>query len=560
MSDSSDAESPASDFIRERIRADLSAGKVQQVVTRFPPEPNGYLHIGHAKAITLSFSVAQEFGGRCHLRMDDTNPEKEAQEYVDAIQQDVRWLGFEWDAMYYASDYFQQLYDWAEQLIEQGHAYVDDQNAEQIAATRGTVRSPGTNSPYRDRPAAESLELFRAMKAGKFEDGEKVLRAKIDMAHPNLNLRDPVMYRVRNLHHQRTGDEWCIYPMYDWAHGQSDSIEGITHSLCTLEFEHHRPLYDWFVERLGIHHPQQIEFARLNVEYMLTSKRKLLGLVEAGHVDGWDDPRMPTIRGLRRRGVPPEALVAFCKHVGVAKVNGTHELSLLDYFVRDWLNRHAQRRMAVLNPVKLVIENWPAGKVEWNDAQNNPEEPQAGTRKVPFSGELWIERDDFLEDPPKKFFRLAPDREVRLRFAYFVKCIGVDKDASGNITTIRCTYDPETKGGNAPDGRKVKGTIHWVSAAQAVDADVRLFEPLFADPDPAAADVDDVAELLRPDSRRIASAKCEPSLGEASGGDTFQFERVGYFCCDTVASAPGKPVFNRTVTLKDTWKKVQQKA
>ncbi|HEB52687.1 MAG TPA: glutamine--tRNA ligase, partial [bacterium] len=430
MTDSADS-TPPSDFIRDRIREDLRSGRVQQVKTRFPPEPNGYLHIGHAKAITLSFSIAQEFAGTCNLRMDDTNPEKEAQEYVDAIQEDVRWLGFEWDGIYYASDYFPQLFAWAEQLIEKGLAYVDDQDAEQIAATRGTVRTPGTNSPFRERSVAENLDLFRRMKAGEFPDGSKVLRAKIDMAHPNLNLRDPVMYRVRRLHHQRTGDEWCIYPMYDWAHGQSDSIEGITHSLCTLEFEHHRPLYDWFCEQLGIHHPQQIEFARLNVEYMLTSKRKLLRLVEEGHVDGWDDPRMPTIRGLRRRGVPPQALVAFCKHVGVAKVNGTHELSLLDHFTRDWLNKHAERRMAVLDPVKVVIENWPAGKVDWLDAINNPEDAARGTRKVPFSGELWIGREDFLADPPKKFFRLGPGREVRLRYGYLVTCTGFDQDDDG---------------------------------------------------------------------------------------------------------------------------------
>jgi len=567
MTDSADPNSPgsdeaATDFIRDRIRADLAAGKVQQVQTRFPPEPNGYLHIGHAKAITLSFSVAEEFGGKCNLRMDDTNPEKEAQEYVDAIQEDVRWLGFDWDKMVYASDYFGQLFAWAEQLIEAGLAYVDDQTAEQMAEGRGTVRTPGTNSPYRDRPVEENLDLFRRMKAGEFGDGEKVLRAKIDMAHPNLNLRDPAMYRVRNLHHQRTGSEWCIYPMYDWAHGQSDSIEGVTHSLCTLEFEHHRPLYDWFCEKLGIHHPQQIEFARLNVEYMLTSKRKLLRLVEGGFVDGWDDPRMPTVRGLRRRGVPPEALVAFCKHVGVAKVNGTHELSLLDFFTRDWLNTRTWRRMAVLDPIKLVIENWPTNEdgspvVEWKDVKNNPQDEGEGTRKVPITGEVWIEREDFMEDPPKKFFRLGPGREVRLRFGYAVTCVSYDKDDDGNVTTVRCTYDPESKNGKTSDGRKVKGVIHWVSAAHAIEAEAHLFEPLFSDPDPASFDGDEFEQLLRPDSRRTVKAWCEPSLKEANGGDAFQFERVGYFFCDPKTSEPGAPVFHRTVTLKDSWKKQQ---
>ena len=551
---------PASDFIRDRIRADLQAGKVQQVVTRFPPEPNGYLHIGHAKAITLSFSVAKEFGGRCNLRMDDTNPAKEDQEYVDAIKADVEWLGFSWDAMYYAADYFDQIYAWAERLVEKGLAYVDDQNADQIAATRGTVTSPGTASPCRSRSVAENLQLLRAMKAGTYADGEKVLRAKIDMAHANLNMRDPVMYRIRHMHHQRTGDRWCIYPMYDWAHGQSDSIEGITHSLCTLEFEHHRPLYDWFCDSLGIYKPQQIEFARLNVEYMLTSKRKLLLLVEGNHVDGWDDPRMPTLRGLRRRGYPPEALVAFCKHVGVAKFNSTHEIGLLEFHVRDWLNQNALRRMAVLDPIKLVIENWPAGQVEMVDAQNNPENPEAGTRKVPFSGELCIERDDFLENPPKDFFRLTPGREVRLRFGYFVKCTGVDKDANGAITAVRCTYDPLTKGGNAPDGRKVKATIHWVSSAHALDAEVRVFEHLFTSPDPASTDGGDFLKILNPNSRKVVRGKLEPSLAAANGGDRFQFERLGYYYCDHKDSTPGKPVFHRTVSLKDSWQKAQKKA
>ena len=549
-----------SDFIRDRIRQDLASGKVKQVVTRFPPEPNGYLHIGHAKAITTSFSIAQEFGGRCNLRMDDTNPGAEDQEYVDAIMEDVRWLGFSWDGMYYAADYFDQLYEWARLLVQKGLAYVDDQNAEQIAQSRGTLTAPGTDSPFRNRSAAENLALLADMRDGKFPDGTKVLRAKIDMASPNLNLRDPVMYRIRHMHHQRTGDKWCIYPMYDWAHGQSDSIEGITHSLCTLEFEHHRPLYDWFCDALGIYKPQQIEFARLNVEYMLTSKRKLLLLVEGGHVEGWDDPRMPTLRGLRRRGYPPEALVAFAKHVGLAKVNGTHEIALLEHFVRDRLNKTAQRRMAVLDPVKLVIENWDADHVEWVDAQNNPEDPDGGTRKVPFGRELFIERDDFLENPPKDFFRLAPGREVRLRFGYFVKCIGVDKNQDGNVTTIRCTYDKETKGGNAPDGRKVKATIHWVSAAHAIDAEVRLYDHLFTHPDPASFDAEQFLQLINPASKKVVRGKLEPSCGEAKGGERFQFERLAYFYCDHRDSAPGAPVFHRTVTLKDAWKKAQQKA
>ena len=551
-------EREATDFIRERIRADLASGKVQQVVTRFPPEPNGYLHIGHAKAITLAFSIAQEFGGRCNLRMDDTNPEAEDQEFVDAIQADVRWLGFQWDNLYYAADYFDQLYRWAEQLAQNGLAYVDDQDLEAIRTGRGTITTPGTDSPFRGRTADENVELLRRMKAGEFADGSKVLRAKIDMAHPNLNMRDPVLYRIRHRRHQRTGDEWCIYPMYDWAHGQSDSIEGVTHSLCTLEFEHHRPLYDWCLKSLGIFRPQQIEFARLNVEYMLTSKRKLLKLVTGGHVDGWDDPRMPTLRGLRRRGFPPEALVAFCKHVGVAKQNGTHEMALLEHHARDWLNKHAERRMAVLDPVELVIENWPEGQVEMVTAINNPEDASAGTREVPFSGRLWIERDDFIEDPPKKFFRLAPGREVRLRYGFFVTCTGVDKDDAGAITRVRCTYDPATRGGNAPDGRKVKATMHWVSADHAVDAEIRLFDPLFTVPDPAAAEVEDFLELLDPDSRRVVRGKLEPDLANAQPEQRYQFERLAYFYCDR-DSQPGAPVFHRTVTLKDAWKKAQKK-
>jgi glutaminyl-tRNA synthetase len=558
------SEPPApSDFIRDRVRADLASGRVRQVVTRFPPEPNGYLHIGHAKAITLSFSIAKEFGGRCHLRMDDTNPEAEDQEYVEAIMADVRWLGFEWDALYYAADYFDQLYAWAEQLVEKGLAYVDDQDADAISASRGTLTAPGTNSPFRDRSPRENLELLRAMKAGRFPDGSRVLRARIDMAHPNLNMRDPVMYRVRHQHHQRTGDRWCIYPMYDWAHGQSDSIEGITHSLCTLEFEHHRPLYDWFCDALGIYKPQQIEFARLNIEYLLTSKRKLLQLVERGHVEGWDDPRIPTLRGLRRRGYPPEALVAMCRHVGIAKFNSTHEIGLLEFFVRDHLNKRAQRRMAVLDPVRLVIDDWPRGigapHVEWVDAQNNPEDPAAGARRVPFTGELFIEREDFLEHPPKDFFRLSPGREVRLRYGWFVRCTHVDKDAAGQVTAIHCTHDPATRGGNAPDGRKVKATIHWVSAVHAQDAEVRLFDHLFIDPDPAGQEGRDFLDFLNPHSRQVVRAKVEPSLRDAKGGEHFQFERLGYFYCDHKDSRPGAPVFHRTVSLKDSWAKAQKK-
>ena len=552
-------ESGRSDFIRERITEDLAAGRVGQVVTRFPPEPNGYLHIGHAKAICLSFGVAEEYGGKCNLRFDDTNPAAEDQEYVEAIQDDVRWLGFQWDNIFYAADYFDQLYAWAEQLIEKGLAYVDEQDAEAMAASRGSATSPGTNSPCRDRPADESLDLLRRMKAGEFPDGAKVLRAKIDMAHPNLNMRDPVLYRIRHMHHQRTGDAWCIYPMYDWAHGQSDSIEGVTHSLCTLEFEHHRPLYDWFCESLGIYKPQQIEFARLNIEYIMTSKRKLKRLVDEGHVTGWDDPRMPTLVGLRRRGYPPAALVALCKHIGVAKFNSTHEMSLLEFHVRNELNRTAPRRMAITEPLKLIIENWPEGQVEQLTAINNPEDESAGSREVPFSGELWIQRGEFMAEAPKKFFRLAPGREVRLRYAYFVTCTGFDTDDDGNVTAVRCTYDPATKGGNSPDGRKVKGTIHWVSAPHAADVEVRLLDHLFTDPDPAGHEDRDFLEFLNPNSMVTTQAKVEPSLAQAQGGEIFQFERIAYFHVDPRDSTEGSPVFLRTVTLKDSWAKKQKK-
>ncbi|GDY02082.1 glutamine--tRNA ligase [Planctomycetota bacterium] len=553
------ADTSPTDFIRERIRADLQSGKIKQVVTRFPPEPNGYLHIGHAKAICLSFGVANEFGGRCNLRMDDTNPAAEDQEYVEAIQADLRWLGFSWDGMYYAADYFPQLYTWATQLVEKGLAYVDDQTAEAISASRGTLTAPGKNSPFRDRTPEENLRLFFEMRDGKFGDGQKVLRAKIDMAHANINLRDPVMYRIRHMHHQRTGAKWCIYPMYDWAHGESDSIEGITHSLCTLEFEHHRPLYDWFCDSLGIYKPQQIEFARLNVEYLLTSKRKLLQLVEGGHVQGWDDPRMPTLRGMRRRGYTKEALRAFCKHIGIARFNSTHEHELLDFHLREHLNKTSQRRMAVLDPLKVVIENWPQGEVELVEAINNPEDATSGSRQVPFAGELWIERDDFMENPPKDFFRMAPGREVRLRYGYFVKCTGIDKDADGNITAVRCTYDPLTKGGNAPDGRKVKATIHWVSAAHALDAEVRLLSHLFTVKDPAEQEGHDFLEFLNPKSLVVVRGKLEPSLQDARGGDRYQFERIGYFTCDSKDSKPSELVFLRTVTLKDAWQKAQKK-
>ena len=554
------APAPLSDFIRDRVREDLQGGKVKTVVTRFPPEPNGYLHIGHAKAICLSFGIAEEFGGRCNLRMDDTNPAAEAQEYVDAIQDDVRWLGFHWDALLFASDYFEQIYQWAEKLVQRGMAYVDDQDAEAISAGRGTLTQAGTNSPCRDRSVADNLALLARMKAGEFADGERVLRAKIDMGHSNLNMRDPVMYRIRHLHHQRTGDSWCLYPMYDWAHGQCDSIEGITHSLCTLEFENHRPLYEWFCDAIGIYRPQQIEFARLNLTYTVMSKRKLLQLVEGGHVTGWDDPRMPTLRGLRRRGYPAAAVVAFCRHVGIAKFNSTHEVSLLEFFVREHLNKAAVRRMAVLDPIRLVIENWPAGHTEQLEAINNPEDPGAGTRQVPFTGELYIEREDFMEDPPKDFFRLAPGREVRLRYAFFVRCTGVEKDQDGVITTVRCTYDPLTRGGNAPDGRKVKATIHWVSAPHAVAAEVRLIDHLFTDADPLGhADVD-FLEFINKDSLRcVADAKLEPALGLAVGGEHYQFERLAYFYCDPKDSRPGAPVFHRTVTLKDAWQKAQKK-
>jgi glutaminyl-tRNA synthetase len=559
-----EATSPPLDFVRSIVAEDLKTGKWDgRVQTRFPPEPNGYLHIGHAKSICLNFGIAQEFGGKCNLRFDDTNPTKEDTEYVDSIQEDVRWLGFTWDdRLFYASDYFGQLYEWAIQLIEAGKAYVCDLNADQIRQHRGTLTQPGKNSPYRDRAVEESLDLFQRMKAGEFPDGSRVLRAKIDMASPNLNLRDPVMYRILHAHHHRTGDAWCIYPMYDWAHGQSDSIEQITHSICTLEFENHRPLYDWYCEALAIYHPQQIEFARLNLTYTVMSKRKLLELVNGGYVSGWSDPRMPTIAGMRRRGYTPEAIRGFCAKIGVAKFNSTIDMAVLENSVREDLNRKAARVLGVLRPLKVVIENYPEGQVEQMEAINNPEDASMGTRRVPFSREIYIEQDDFREDPPKQFFRLAPGREVRLRYAYLVTCTEVVKHpATGEVIELRCTYDPATRGGNTPDGRKVKGTIHWVSAQHALDADVRLYDHLFATPDPEDVPAGaDYKQNLNPNSlERLTGCKLEPSLAEAAAGDRFQFERQGYFCVDSEDSSHGRPVFNRIVSLKDTWAKIEKK-
>ncbi len=548
------------DFIRGRVAEDLKTGKYGgRVHTRFPPEPNGYLHIGHAKSICLNFGIARENeGGMCNLRFDDTNPTKEEQEYVDSIKEDVRWLGFDWgDREYYASDYFDQLYEWALQMIKDGKAYVCDLNAEQTREYRGTLKEPGKNSPYRDRSIEENLELFEKMRSGEFPNGTRTLRAKIDMAHPNLNMRDPVMYRIMHASHHRSGDKWCVYPMYDFTHGQSDSIEEITHSICTLEFENHRPLYDWYLETLGIYRPQQIEFARLNLTYTVMSKRKLLTLVQEKHVDGWDDPRMPTISGLRRRGFTPEAIRAFCERIGVAKFNSTVDLALLEFCLREDLNKRAPRVMAVLNPLKVVIENYPEGQVDELDAVNNPEDESAGTRKVPFSKVLYIERDDFMEDPPRKFFRLAPGREVRLRYAYFLTCKDVVKDANGEVVELRCTYDPETRGGNAPDGRKVKATIHWVSADHAVGAEVRLYQTLFRVENPDEGD--DFREHLNPESLEVLQdCKLEPSLAKPQTDVPYQFERLGYFVVDSKASTAEKPVFNRTVTLRDTWAKIQK--
>jgi glutaminyl-tRNA synthetase len=556
------------DFIREIIENDIKTGRYGgRVHTRFPPEPNGYLHIGHAKSALLNYWIAQEYGGKFNLRFDDTNPEKESQEYVDAIKRDLRWLGIDWeDREFYASDYFEQLYRWAEELIKKGKAYVCDLSPEEVSEYRGkaiiqdgkVITPPGKESPYRNRSVEENLDLFRRMRAGEFPEGSKTLRAKIDMAHPNLNMRDPVMYRIMRVPHYRTGTQWCIYPTYDWAHGQSDSIEGITHSICTLEFEDHRPLYDWFLDQLGIHHPRQIEFARLNLTYTVMSKRLLLQLVEGGYVRGWDDPRMPTLAGMRRRGYTPEAIHEFVRRVGVSKRESITEIELLEHCVRQDLNKRAPRRMAVLDPLKVVLVNYPDDQVEWLEAINNPEDPSAGTRQVPFSKVLYIERDDFMENPPKDFYRLAPGREVRLRYAYFIKCVDVIKDSHGNVIELHCTYDPATRGGEAPDGRKVKATIHWVSAQHAIDAEVRLYDRLFTKPDPLdVPEGHDWKENINPNSLIVlTNCKLEPSLADAKVGERFQFERKGYFCVDP-DSTEKKLVFNRTVTLKGEWDKVK---
>ena len=556
-------EPSARNFIREIIDADNASGKHDgRVHTRFPPEPNGYLHIGHAKSILLNSGLAQRYGGKFNLRFDDTNPEKEETEYVDSIIEDVRWLGADWeDRLFYASDYFPQMYEYAEQLVVAGKAYVDHQTGEEIRLTRGTVTEPGTPSPYRDRTPDENLDLLRRMRAGEFADGECVLRAKIDMASPNMLLRDPLIYRIRHAEHHRTGNDWCIYPMYDWAHGLEDSIEGITHSICTLEFEVHRPLYDWFLEQLDVFHPQQIEFARLKLTYTLMSKRKLLQLVESGTVSGWDDPRMPTICALRRRGYTSSAIREFCDRIGVAKRDSVVDVQLLEHCLREERNLTARRVMAVLDPLKVVITNYPEDRTEEVECLNNPENADDGTRMAPFSRELWIERGDFMEDPPRKFFRLGPGREVRLKHAYYITCDEAVKDADGKIVELRCSYDPESRGGSTPDGRKVKGTLHWVSAPHAVDAEVRLYDHLFTHPAPGAdPDCEDFTDCLNPDSLVVKTGcKLEPSLAEAGSGDSLQFMRHGYFCPDSVDSAPGRPVFNRTVSLKDSWARIQKK-
>ena len=549
----------ASDFIREQVARDQSAGvNGGRVVTRFPPEPNGYLHIGHAKSICLNFGVAEEFDGICNLRMDDTNPVTERVDFVTAIQEDIRWLGFEWNGrVQYASDRFEKLYEWAQELIRQGVAYVDDQDADTIVATRGSIAEPGTNSPFRDRSVEVNLDLFDRMRAGEYGDGAKVLRARIDMADPNGQLRDPIMYRIRHAHHHRTGDAWCIYPTYDWAHGQCDALEGITHSVCTLEFDAHRALYDWYLDRLPLpgDRPRQFEFARLNLTHTVMSKRKLSQLVREGLVSGWDDPRMPTLRGLRRRGYPPESLRTFCTHLGVAKVNSTNEIELLEWFVRQDLNRSSTRRMAVLHPLRVVVENFPEGHVEWLDAVNNPEDADAGSRKIPFSRVLYLEREDFMEEPAPKFFRLSPGQEVRLRYAYFLKCTGLVKDDHGEIVELRATYDPSTAGGSAPDGRKVKTTLHWLSAEHAEQREVRLYDHLFTDAHPDSHDGVDPLSFLDPQSVRIVTARVEPALAHANPGDRVQFERLGYFCADVDDPA----VFHRTVTLKDEWARIQRR-
>jgi len=558
-------EEKVSNFIREIIDNDLAAGRNDgRVITRFPPEPNGYLHIGHAKSICLNFGLAADYRGRCHLRFDDTNPSKEEIEYIESIKEDVRWLGFDWqEHLYFASDYFDTLYEYAVRLIRKGLAYVCDLSADEIREYRGTLTEPGRNSPFRERSVAENLDLFAAMRAGDFPDGSRVLRAKIDMASGNLNLRDPVMYRILHVLHHRTGDRWCIYPTYDWAHGQSDTIEGITHSICTVEFEDHRPLYDWFVTALELPcHPRQIEFARLNLTYTVMSKRKLVQLVDEGHVSGWDDPRMPTISGFRRRGYTPESIRDFCDRIGVAKRASTVDMALLEHCLREDLNKRAPRVMAVLRPLKVVIENFPEGEFDELDAINNPEDPGAGTRKIPFSREIYIEQDDFMEDPPKKFFRLAPGREVRLRYGYFIKCHGVVKDEkTGEITELRCTYDPATRGGSAPDGRKVKATLHWVSASRVLSAEVRVYDNLFTEENPGAArDGAGFKSCLNPASLTVLKdCRLEAGLANAEPGAIYQFERLGYFCADAVDSIAGRPVFNRTVTLRDTWARIRKK-
>jgi glutaminyl-tRNA synthetase len=550
-----------SNFIRDAVIEDIKAGKhAGRVQTRFPPEPNGYLHIGHAKAIYLDFGLAAEFGGKCNLRFDDTNPSKEETEYVDSIMQDVQWLGWKWDGLFYASDYFGQLYEWALQLIKAGKAFVCDLTASEIREYRGTLTEPGRESPYRNRSIEENLDLFERMKKGEFPDGSRTLRAKIDMSSPNLNMRDPVMYRILHMEHHRTGGEWCIYPMYDYAHGQSDSIEEVTHSICTLEFEDHRPLYNWYIEQLGIFPSRQYEFDRLNITYTLLSKRKLLALVEQGHVKGWDDPRMPTLSGMRRRGYTPEAIRALCANVSVSKTPNTIQLSLLEHFVREDLNRRAARVMAVLRPLRVVIDNYPDDLVEEMDAVNNPEDESMGTRRVPFSKVLYIEQDDFREDPPKQYFRLTPGREVRLRYAYLITCNSMVKDADGNVVELHCSYDPATRGGNAPDGRKVKSTIHWVSAAHAVDCEVRLYDNLFTKENPNELEEgQDVTANLNPNSFEVSSgAVIEPGMRDAAPGARYQFERLGYFCVDP-DSTSGKLVFNRTIGLRDTWSKIERR-
>ncbi len=556
-----ETEERRSDFIREIIDEDLRTGRFDRVHTRFPPEPNGWLHIGHAKSICLNSGIARDYDGKFNLRFDDTNPIKEEEEYVESIIADVRWLVPDFDIEpLYASDYFEQMYQWAEDLVKKGLAYVDDLTAEEIREYRGTLTEPGRNSPYRDRPVEENLDLFRRMRAGEFPDGARVLRAKIDMTSPNINLRDPIMYRILHASHHRTGDDWCIYPMYDWAHGLEDSIEGITHSICTLEFEDHRPLYDWYLDALGIYHPRQIEFARLNLNYTVMSKRKLLQLVQEGHVHGWDDPRMPTISGLRRRGYTPEILHDFAERIGVAKANSTVDYALLEYCARQYLNEEAPRAMAVIRPLKVVIDNYPEGQVEYFEAENHPFKPEMGTRQVPFSGTIYIEQEDFMEEPPRKYYRLAPGREVRLKYAYLITCTEVIKDEAGNIVEVHCTYDPNTRGGEAPDGRKIKGTLHWVSAAHALEAEVRLYEHLFLTEDPYDVPEDTSwLDNVNPDSLEVLTeAKLEPALSDIPVGVSYQFMRLGYFCTDPDSTAE-RLVFNRTVTLRDTWAKIQQK-